>query len=117
MQPENNDPPKLELPPLPENLTYTTETHFVLCVSCFKCQGTGRDQDQSLMYNPTKTLDDLRCKDCGGTGRKNRYITLHELYEVMEPVFMEKVIDKFLEKLPEILASMQYEVVRSIMES
>jgi len=35
----------------------------------------------------------------------------------MEPVFMEKVIDKFLEKLPEILASMQYEVVRSIMES
>jgi len=116
--PDDEDkPPRLALPNLPENLTFSSETHFALVVPCIYCQGTGRDQDQSKLYNPTLTLDDLRCKECKGVGKRPRYMTLQELYETMEPYFLQRAYDKFLANLPEILAAMQYEVVRSVMES
>lgn len=96
-----------------DNISYSTETQIFLCEPCRDCHGSGNDQDISSSVNPTKPYQDKGCKKCGGRGWTQRYITFENLVEAIAPALFER----FIEKLPEIIAQAKYEVVRSVMES
>ena len=101
------------MPSLAENVVFSNETHFILCVSCFSCLGTGKTQDQNKLYNPTATLEDIKCPECKGSGQKRRYMTLDTLLDTLAPAIFER----FMEKLPEIIENSKLAVVESVMES
>jgi hypothetical protein len=101
------------MPSLAENVVFSNETHFILCVSCFSCLGTGKTQDTNKLYNPTATLEDMKCPECKGTGQKRRYMTLETLLDTLAPA----VFERFMEHLPEIIARSKLAVVESVMES
>lgn len=96
-----------------DNLVYSTETQFALCKPCLTCHGSGNDQDISSSVNPTKAYKDKRCKECDGRGWHQQFVTFDQLVEVLAPVLYER----FIEKLPEIIARAQMAVIESVMES
>lgn len=97
------------------DLVYATSNTpaLLLCRPCHVCSGTGRDQNQQTMYDPTRTLEALACKACQGLGHFKEYVTLHDLYLA----FLPYMLRAFEEKIPELVSRLPYEIVREIMES
>ncbi len=84
-----------------------------MCKPCVLCHGSGRSQDQSKLYNPSLSLEDIRCKECRGRGYSQEFLSLDQLYQLLSPILMEDVV----KHLPEIIAKTQLAVIESVMES
>lgn len=95
------------------NLVFSAETQFALCKPCRKCNGTGGTQDQSKQFNTTLSLQERQCGECAGRGFDQQYISFEKLLDILAPALFER----FIEKLPDIIARAQLAVIESVMNS